>query len=412
MILTDPSRIRTVLDGPSPPPYGLRRTVTPLKAQSPAVSERIPVSGPWITDLEIRYVTEAATHAWYLGANQWHQRFERAFSEYLGVPFVTALPSCTSALHLSLAALDIGPGDEVIVPEVTWIATSAPVSYVGARPVFADVDPHTWVLTPESVRACLTPRTRAIIPVDLYGSMPDYDGLRALAAERGLALIEDAAEAVGSELNGRRAGSFGTTGVFSFHGSKTLTTGEGGLLATADEALFRKILHLRDHGREPGDRYFQNTAVGFKYKMSALQAALGLAQLERVEELITRKREIFGWYATRLRDIDGLALNVEPAGTRNSYWMVTAVWESNGRPSQREVQDRLDRLGIDSRPFFHPLSSLPAYQDWPEARAARERNRVAYDLNDRALNLPSALNLTESQVDRVCTELLRILKPA
>ncbi|MBL9173997.1 MAG: DegT/DnrJ/EryC1/StrS family aminotransferase, partial [Verrucomicrobiales bacterium] len=151
--------------------------MTTLNAQSPAVSERIPVSGPWITDLEIRYVTEAATNAWYSGANQWHQRFERAFSEYLGVPFVTALPSCTSALHLSLAALGIGPGDEVIVPEVTWIATSAPISYVGARPVFADVDPLTWVLTPESVRACLTPRTKAVIPVDLYGSMPDYDGL-------------------------------------------------------------------------------------------------------------------------------------------------------------------------------------------------------------------------------------------
>lgn len=388
----------------------LREIVVSILEPSPAEARaRIPVSGPWITDREIRYVTEAATHAWYEGANGWHQRFEQGFAAYLGMPFVTALPSCTSALHLSLAALGVGPGDEVIVPEITWIATSAPVTYVGATPVFADVDPATWVLTAESFRACLTPRTRAVIPVDLYGGMPDYEAVLAVAAEHGVAVIEDAAEAVGSEYRGRRAGSLGTTGVFSFHGSKTLTTGEGGLMATRDEALFRKILHLRDHGREPGDRFFRNTAVGFKYKMSALQAALGTAQLERVEDLVNRKREIFGWYQQRLAGLPGVRLNVEPAGTRNSYWMVTLVWEAAGRPRQRTLQDLLDQRGIDTRPFFHPLSSLPAYADWPQAQVARARNPVAYDLYDRALNLPSALNLTEGQVDRVCREVRDLL---
>ena len=385
--------------------------VSAVDSTSPESRTRIPVSGPWITEREIRYVTDAVTHAWYGGANQWHQRFERGFAEYLGVPFVTALPSCTSAIHLSLAALGIGPGDEVIVPEITWIATSAPVAYVGATPVFADVDPSTWVLTAESLRACVTPKTRAVIPVDLYGGMPDYDAVLEVAKEFGLAVIEDAAEAVGSEYHGRRAGSLGTTGVFSFHGSKTLTTGEGGLLATGDEDLFRKILHLRDHGREPGDRYFCNTAVGFKYKMSAMQAALGMAQLERVEDLVARKRTIFGWYQDRLSDLEGVALNVEPKGVRNSYWMVTLVWNSAGRPGQRELQDLLDQRGIDTRPFFHPLSSLPAYRDLPQAAEARARNRVAYDLDARALNLPSALNLTESEVDRVCREVRSLLSP-
>lgn len=370
---------------------------------------RIPVSGPWITDREIRYVTEAATHAWYSGAGEWHERFEKSFAEYLGVPFATALPSCTSAIHLSLAALGIGPGDEVIVPEITWIATSAPVSYVGATPVFADVDPETWVITAESTRACITPRTRAVIPVDLYGGMPDYDALLGVAAEHGLAVIEDAAEAVGSEYHGRRAGSLGTTGVFSFHGSKTLTTGEGGLLATRDEALFRKILHLRDHGREPGDRFFCNTAVGFKYKMSAMQAAMGTAQLERVGELVSKKREIFGWYRKHLGDLSGIRLNAEPAGFRNSYWMVTLVWDAADRPDQRSLQDQLSDRGIDTRPFFHPLSSLPAYRDLPGIREARERNRVAYDLDHRAINLPSALNLNEVQVARVCAEVRSLL---
>ncbi|MBN8249416.1 MAG: DegT/DnrJ/EryC1/StrS family aminotransferase [Verrucomicrobia bacterium] len=371
--------------------------------------DRIPVSGPWITNREIQYVTDAVTHAWYSQANRWHERFEKAFATHLNLPFVTSLPSCTSAIHLSLAAMGIGPGDEVIVPEITWIATSAPVHYVGAVPVFADVDPVTWVLTPESLRDCITPRTRAAIPVDLYGSMPDYAGLRQVASAHGVALIEDAAEAVGSTYQGRPAGSLGDTGVFSFHGSKTLTTGEGGLLATADEPLFRKILHLRDHGREPGDRFFRNTTVGFKYKMSSMQAALGTAQLERVEELVAKKREVFGWYRDRLADLPGIALNVEPDGVRNSYWMVTLVWERRGRPSQRDLQDELDRRGIDTRPFFHPLSSLPAYQHHPQSGPARERNRVAYDLQDRALNLPSALNLTEDQVDRVCREVRGLL---
>ncbi|MBX3733567.1 MAG: DegT/DnrJ/EryC1/StrS family aminotransferase [Verrucomicrobiae bacterium] len=375
-----------------------------MTAAVPEATTRIPVSGPWITEREIRYVTDAVTHAWYSNAGCWHERFEKAFAVHLGVPFATALPSCTSAIHLSLAALGIGPGDEVIVPDITWIATVAPVHYVGATPVFADVDPETWVITAETLKDCLTSRSRAIIPVDLYGGMPDYEPLLRVAADHGLPVIEDAAEAVGSTYQGRPAGSLGATGVFSFHGSKTLTTGEGGLLGTRDEGLFRRVLHLRDHGREPGDRHFCNTAVGFKYKMSAMQAALGLAQLERVGDLVARKREIFGWYRERLANLPGVSLNVEPAYCRNSYWMVTAVWEREGRPGQREVQDALERRGIDSRPFFHPLSSLPAYRDHPQAVLARSRNRVAHDLDGRALNLPSALNLTEAQVDRVCRE--------
>jgi perosamine synthetase len=380
-----------------------------MSAQTAPLSARIPVSGPWITELEIRYVTDAVTHAWYGQANLWHERFEKAFAAHLGVPFATSLPSCTSAIHLSLAAMGIGPGDEVIVPECTWIATSAPIRYVGATPVFADIDPVTWCLSAESLEAAVTPRTRAVIPVDLYGGMPDYDAIRRIATRHGFAVVEDAAEAIGAESGGRRAGSLGDTGVFSFHGSKTLTTGEGGLLVTADERLFRRILHLRDHGREPGDRFFRNTDVGFKYKMSSMQAALGLAQLERVEELIARKRQIFGWYRDRLSGVGGLRLNAEPAGTRNAYWMVTAVWDaSHGVPKER-MQMALDAEGIDARPFFYPLSALPAYRGAPGVAECKSRNPVAHDLSSRALNLPSALNLTEDQVDRVCTTFCRLL---
>ena len=371
---------------------------------------RIPVSGPWITEREIAYVTEAVTHAWYSQANVWHERFETAFARHLGRQFATALPSCTSGLHLALAALGIGPGDEVIVPECTWIATSAPITYVGATPVFADIDPVTWCLSAESFARHLTPRTRAVIPVDLYGSMPDYNALGVLAGQHGVAVIEDAAEAIGAETAGKPAGSFGIAGVFSFHGSKTLTTGEGGLLATDDEPFFRRVLHLRDHGREPGDRFFFNTAVAYKYKMSSMQAALGLAQLERVQELIERKRQIFGWYRDRLSTVPGLTLNAEPPGTRNAYWMVTVVWDAAWGIDKNALQLQLDADGIDTRPFFHPLSSLPAYHNAPSAQGARERNPVAYDIASRALNLPSALNLTEDQVDRVCRTLVQRLQ--
>ena len=244
--------------------------------------KRIPVSGPSISEKEIAYVTDAVTNAWYANANVYHERFERAFAEYHGVRHAVALPSCTSALHLSLLALGIGPGDEVIVPDSTWIASAAPIQYVGATAVFADIDPQSWCLSAESVEAYVTPRTRAMIPVDLYGNVPDYAALQAIARRHDLAVIEDAAEAAGTWSHGRPAGTFGATGTFSFHGSKTLTTGEGGMLITDDDAIHQRVLVLRDHGRAPGDTMFMNREVGYKYKMSSMQAALGLAQTERI----------------------------------------------------------------------------------------------------------------------------------
>jgi len=369
---------------------------------------RIPIAGPWITQKEIDYVADAAAHAWYENAGAYHERFERAFAGHLGVRYAMALPSCTAGLHLALLALGVGPGDEVVVPEITWIATSAPVSYVGATPVFADVDPVTWCLAASSFEACVTTRTRAVIPVDLYGSMPDWEAVRAVAARHGIAIVEDAAEAIGSEYRDRKAGTLGDIGVFSFHGSKTLTTGEGGLLATDREDVYRRASFLRDHGRAPGGRQFWNTEVAYKYKMSSLQAALGLAQLERVEELVHRKREIFDWYRAELGGVKGLTLNAEPPGTRNSYWMVTVVLDE-GAPRKEQLIEGLAARGVDSRPLFYPLSSLPAYASLPFRRGAAE-NPVAYRISPRALNLPSALNLTRGEVSTVCGALRELLR--
>jgi perosamine synthetase len=371
--------------------------------------ERIPIAGPWITEKEIAYVADAAATAWYGNANSFQDRFEKAFAAHLGVRHAVSLPSCTSAIHLALTALGVGPGDEVIVPDATWIASAAPITYVGATPVFADIDRQTWCLEAESFEACVTPRTRAVIPVDLYGNMPDMDAINVVAKRHGIAVIEDAAEAIGSEYHGRRAGSCGDVGVFSFHGTKTLTTGEGGMLVTNRDDLAQRVRVLRDHGRQPGDSNFFNAEVAFKYRMSSLQAAMGLAQLERIEELITRKRETFARYREELADVPDLTLNSEPPGTKNAYWMVTIVLGASWRLTKADLRSELAELGVETRPFFHPLSSLPAYRGQEHAALAQRRNWVAYDLSPRAVNLPSALCLTGEQVHRVCDSLKFVL---
>lgn len=371
--------------------------------------DRIPVAGPSITEKEVSYVADAVRTAWYANSNAYQERFEKAFAAYLNVRYAVALPSCTAAIHLALAALGVGPGDEVIVPELTWIASAAPVSYVGATPVFGDVDELSWCLSVESLERCITPATKAVIPVDLYGGMADYSAMLELCRRRNLAVVEDAAEAIGSDYQGRRAGSLGDVGVFSFHGSKTLTTGEGGMLVTDREDLYRRVLVLRDHGRRPGDRMFFNGEVAFKYKMSSMQAALGLAQLERVDELVEAKRQTFAWYRRELANTRGLRLNAELPGTKNSYWMVTVVLDDSYDLPKEKVMQLLEARSIDSRPFFHPLSSLPAYAGSPWAGRARSRNSVSYRVSRQGVNLPCALNMTEAKVIYVCDELKRIL---
>jgi len=303
----------------------------------------------------------------------------------------------------------VGPGDEVIVPDVTWIASVAPVIYVGATPVFADIKRDTWCIDPHSVAAAITERTKAIIGVDLYGSMADWAELRRIADAHGLLLIEDAAESLGSEYAGRKAGALGDTGVFSFHGSKTVTTGEGGMLVTDDDHLHTRVMTLRDHGRPPGDKLFLNTEVGFKYKMSAFQAAFGLAQIERVEELIARKREIFAWYRNALEGVNGITLNAEPPGTINSYWMVTIVLDPSLGLDKFAVMDAFAKRKIDTRPFFSPLSSLPAFAGYPQSSAHMPRHPVGAEIAQYGVNLPSGYHVDEEAVNIVCGALREII---
>ena len=363
------------------------------------------MAGPSITQKEIDYVTEAVRSAWFSNANVFHDRFEQGFATHCGRRYAVSLPSCTSGLHLALLALGIGAGDEVIVPDATWIASVAPVSYVGAVPVFADIDAQTWCVSPESLDALITPRTKGAIVVDLYGSMPDWDRLAAIAQRRGIALIEDAAEAVGSRWRERPAGAFGELSAFSFHGSKTLTTGEGGMLVVDDVRLLDRVMRLRDHGRKPGDVMFRNEEIGFKYKMSAMQAALGAAQLERLNELVDAKRRIFKWYAEELDGCDEVTLNPDVPGLYNSYWMTTVIVRPELGIRKEAVIPELKRQGIDARPFFYPLSALPAYADTAQAERARAGNLVSQRITPYGINLPSGLTLERDQVALVCRRL-------
>ncbi|MGZ7035207.1 MAG: DegT/DnrJ/EryC1/StrS family aminotransferase [Ilumatobacteraceae bacterium] len=380
---------------------------------SPTTTNRIPVAGPWVTDLEVQYVAEAAANDWYATAGQSVGKFEREFAEALGVAHAAAVPHCTSALHLAYLALGIGPGDEVIVPEATWVATAAPLAYVGATPVFADIDPDTWCVSAHSIEQRITPNTKAIVTVDLYGSVPDMDALGAIAQESGLPIVEDAAQAIGSSWNGRLAGTLGDIATFSFHGTKTLTTGEGGMLVTDRSDLFERVARLRDHGRTASDfKYFSTNDLGYKYRMGSLPAAFGRAQLSRLGELLERKQQIFGWYEERLTGIPGLRLNDRRPEVHNTFWMVTIVLDREYGLSTRGLMGLFDERQIDTRPLFPPLSALPAMARYATVAGARERNPVAYDIADRSINLPSALMLTEDQVDRVCTSLRDILSAA
>jgi perosamine synthetase len=369
----------------------------------------IPVAGPSISQKEIDYVTDAVKNGWYNKANYYQEQFEKKFATYVGRKYAIALPSCTSALHLALLALEIKPGNEVIVPEITWIASAAPITYLNATPIFADIDEKTWCLSTESFKQHLTEKTRAVIVVDLYGNMPVMEEILEIAAKRNIYVIEDAAEALGSEYHSKKAGSFGDVSVFSFHGSKTLTTGEGGMLVTDSEDIYKKCLFLRDHGRSAGPKIFWNEAIAYKYKMSNLQAALGLAQLERIAELVERKREIFFWYQSKLSERAVFTLNYEAPISKNSYWMVTLLIDSSlGIAKEYIIQQMNERL-IDCRPFFYPLSSLPAYRNLPSRESNQRINPVSYRLSPFGINLPCGMNMTPEKVEYVCEQLIDIV---
>jgi perosamine synthetase len=359
------------------------------------VKPRVPYTKPSITDLEVRYATDAAANGWGERCYEYIGRFEGAFKAHLGVKHAIATSSCTGALHMSMAALGIGPGDEVIMADTNWIATAAPIVHLGARPVFVDILPESWCIDPELAEAAITPRTKAIVAVHLYGNLCEMDQLLAVGQKHGIPVIEDAAEAIGSIYHGKRAGSVGRFGTFSFHGTKTITTGEGGMFVTDDDDLYEKVLTLSNHGRARGQtKQFWPDVVGFKYKMSNIQAAIGCAQMERIDELVLRKREIFQAYNEGLAGVAGISMNPEPTGTQNGFWMPTVVFEEPKGLTSERITGAFAAENIDARVFFHPLSATPPFAGSPGGKWAGE-------IANRAINLPSFHDITTIEQCRV-----------
>lgn len=358
------------------------------------MNARIAYTKPSITELEVAFATDAAANGWGARCYEYIDRFEREFAAKLGVRHAIATSSCTGALHMGLAALGLSAGDEVILADCNWIATVAPVVHLGATPVFVDIMADSWCLDPERVRAAITRRTRAIIAVHLYGNLCEMDELRKIADDCGVALIEDAAEAVGSRYRGTAAGSMGRFGTFSFHGTKTITTGEGGMFVTDDTDLYERVLMLSNHGRAASQkRQFWAEAVGFKYKMSNMQAAIGCAQLSRVEELVDRKRKILHSYKDALAGCP-ISMNPEPEHVVNGAWMPTVVFTSTSGVTTAELQQAFAAANVDARVFFSPLSSTDMF-------SSRPQNRHAWDIPNRAINLPSYHDMTEGDIARV-----------
>ena len=355
---------------------------------------RIYYTKPSITELEIRYATDAAANGWGEKCYDYIYRFENLFKKHLDVKHAIATSSCTGALHMGLAAIGIGLGDEVILADINWIASAAPITYLGAKPVFVDVLPDTWCIDPEKVESAITPKSKAIIAVHLYGNFCDMNALLDIGRRHNIPVIEDAAEAIGSVYHGKRAGSMGKFGAFSFHGTKTITTGEGGMFVTNDDDFYEKVLSLSNHGRYCGQtKQFWPDMIGFKYKMSNIQAAIGCAQMERIDNLIAAKRRIFAYYAEHLRNLP-LKMNPEPAGTINGYWMPTIVVDDGVPFKRNDLLAAFKADNIDGRVFFWPLSMLYMFEVKPE-------NAVSYRLYERAINLPTYYDLSEIEMNRV-----------
>lgn len=369
--------------------------------QSDFNDSSIYMAGPSVTEADIAVVVDAAQNGWYgKNAYKYIELFEKTIAEYHNRAHALMTPNCTSAIHLILKGLGIKEGDEVIVPECTWMATAVPIHYQHGKIVFADIDPVHWCVTAETIAARITPRTKAVIVVDLYGNMPDMEAIKALCDSKGIYLIEDAAEAIGSRYNGIPAGKFGVGSVFSFHRTKTITTGEGGMLLLDDEALYQRCKFLRDHGRQPGSFYC--TEIANKYMPSNVLAALGYAQFLRLQELVDKKRWIWHSYVKALSDIPGLTLNPEPEKVYNSAWCTALVFDKKLGISKEQGMKAFENRDQPSRPFFYPLSSLPAFKAYlSDTNGGEKNNPVAYDISSRSINLPSALCVTQEHIDQI-----------
>jgi len=362
---------------------------------------RIPVAEPALTDRELELVSECVRTGWISSGGKYHDEFEARWAAYCGRKYGVAMSSGTAALEAAVQALGLGPGDEVVMPTFTIISCASAVAAVGARPVLVDADPETWTMSPELVAEKVSPGTRAIMPVHIYGHPVDMDPVLAIAKHHGLFVIEDAAEAHGAEYKSRRCGSFGELSCFSFYANKIVTTGEGGMVVTDDERLAARLRGVRNlFFKVPR---FHHDELGHNFRMTNPQAALGVAQLERIDAIVEKKRAIGAHYLARLADQPKLELPVERAWAKNVYWMFGVVLRDEARIDAAELATRLARSGVETRPFFLGMHAQPALQS--RGWFAGESYPVADRLARLGLYLPSGIGLSSAEIDRVCDAL-------
>lgn len=367
----------------------------------------IPVAMPDLGGNEEAYVVEALRSSWISSTGHFVDRFEKEFAAFSGTRAAISVSNGTAALHLMLATLQVSPGDEVVVPSLTFIATANAVSYMGAKPVFADVDPATWCLDPAAVEACISPRTRGIIAVHLYGHPADMDAINAIAASHGLWVLEDAAQAHGARYKGRAVGSLSTAGTFSFHGNKIIASGEGGAVTLDDPALESRARLLRGQGMDPGRRYYF-PVIGYNFRLTNVACAILCAQMERTQQMIARRRRVFELYRARLAGVPGIAFQPAADWAEPAPWMFcVTVDKARFGLSRDEVAERLLHLDVETRPFFIPVHSLPPYASH---RVRPEDLPVTTQLARQGMSLPSYASLAGADVDRVAGAIQRMAR--
>ncbi len=367
---------------------------------------KVPVNAPVITDAAKRYVADAMETGWISSAGPRIHEFETAFAAYIGVKHAVFVTSGTAALHLALLALDIGPGDEVIVPDFTMIASAFAVMYTGATPVFVDVSEDTYNINSDLIEAKITKRTKAIMPVHIYGHSCDMDPILAIARRHGIAVVEDAAEVHGATYKGKRCGAIGTISAFSFYGNKIVTTGEGGMVCTDDDATAKRVRSLADLAHSTKKR-FVHEELGYNYRPTNLQAAVGLGQLQEIESFLERKRSMARLYEEKLHDIKGLRLPVTKPYAENVYWMYAVLLEDSFGIKRDAFCAKLKDMGVDTRDFFYPCHSQPAIlKKFPQQGPFPVTESIA----ERGLYLPSGLSITDEQILYVCECVKKVIK--
>ncbi len=360
----------------------------------------IPVAEPLLAGNELEYVTDCLKSGWISSLGKYVQDFEQGFAEYCGMRYGVATSNGTTAIHLLAATLNLGPGDEVIMPSLTFVATANAIRYTGATPVFVDSERQTWNIDPDTVVEAITPRTKAIFAVHLYGHPADMDALRSIADEHNLLLLEDAAEAHGACYKGQRVGGLSDAAIFSFYGNKIITTGEGGIIVTNNKEWADRSFFLENQGRYSDNPYW-HPEIAYNYRMTNVQAAIGLAQLEQIDNMLAIRRRNAGYYNRYLAEVPGLTLPPETDWATNVYWMYSVIVEDEFGMERDELRPKLHEAGIDTRPFFYPVHTLPMYN-------TSQSLPVAEDLGRRGINLPSGATLTLEQIDYICDTIRRI----